>query len=395
MIATAPIAIADPRDFPDPNAASPEIAALYRLAETSLAAETGQGADEADRALRAALAARLTGGDGAFLAALVGEAPSVAVARHLWRLVDALGQPASSPEAGIAVTVFAIPAVIVAGVEAATSAGTLPGTLPEPEALAAILRDHGALGGNRNFALADALVAADAIDLARLPEILAWQSLPEPPADAPAPGAAWAAHPLAPAPIPVVAGREAVSLRVLVGTALARAGVDLLADATVGKWGIPFTRELGRQVGREGVPVLALPRAPQRLLPAVQQGRAAQREVSAQIFVGNALRRLRAAVGEPSAVISAHRAPGAPGGGELRLSLSSPFEPRDAEGFRCPLYPPDRAADVAAMLVQLLHDCRVTDIRVLAGVHPDLDRATGLRLLFKPDTIPPATALVH
>jgi len=116
--------------------------------------------------------------------------------------------------------------------------------------------------------------------------------------------------------------------------------------------------------------VLALPRAPQRLLPAVQQGRAAQREVSAQIFVGNALRRLRAAVGEPSAVISAHRAPAAPGGGELRLSLSSPFEPRDAEGFRCPLYPPDRAADVAAMLVQLLHDCRVTDIRVLAGVHP-------------------------
>jgi hypothetical protein len=251
------------------------------------------------------------------------------------------------------------------------------------------------LGGNRNFALADALVAADAIDLARVPEILSWQRLPEPVTDVAAPHAARPAHRLPAAPIPVAAGREAVSLRFLVGTALARAGVDLLADATVGQWGIPFTRELGRQVGRDGVPVLALPRAPQRLLPAVQQGRAAQREVSAQIFVGNALRRLRAAVGEPSAVISAHRAPAAPGGGELRLSLSSPFEPRDAEGFRCPLYPPDRAADVAAMLVQLLHDCRVTDIRVLAGVHPDLDRATGLRLLFKPDTIPPATALVH
>jgi len=111
--------------------------------------------------------------------------------------------------------------------------------------------------------------------------------------------------------------------------------------------------------------------------------------------VGNALRKLRASVGEPSAVISAHRAPDAPGGGELRLSLSSPFEPRDAEGFRCPLYPLDRAADVAAALVQLLRDCRVADIRVLAGIHPDRDPATGLRLLFKPDTIPPATALVH
>jgi len=130
-------------------------------------------------------------------------------------------------------------------------------------------------------------------------------------------------------------------------------------------------------------------------LPAVQQGRAAQRDVSAQIFVSNALRRLRASVGEPTAVISAHHAPDAPGGGELRLSLSSPFETRDAEGFRCPLYPLDRAADVAALLAQLLHDCRVTDIRVLAGVHPDRDAATGLHLLFKSDTIPAAAVLVH
>jgi hypothetical protein len=290
---------------------------------------------------------------------------------------------------------LAIPTVIVAGQEGAAAAGILPGTLPEPEALAAILRDHGALGGNRNFALADALVAADAIDIGGLPELLAWQRLPDAPAEAPASGATVAQRRLAPAPIPVAAGREAVSLRFLVGTALARAGTDVLAGATVGTWGIPFTRELGRQLGRDGVPVLALPRAPQRPLPAVQQGLAAQREVSAQIFVGNALRRLRAAVGEPSAVISAHRAAGAPGGGELRLSLSSPFEPRDAEGFRCPLYPLDRAADVAAMLVQLLRDCRVADIRVLAGVHPDFDRMTGLRLLFKPDTIPSATALVH
>ncbi len=394
MTTAAPIAIADPRDFPDADAASPEAAALYRLAETSLAAETGQGADVADRALTTALAARLAG-DGAFLAALVAGAPSVAAARHLWRLLDGLGRPAAGPAAGIAVTVFAIPVVIVAGQEGAAAAGTLPGTLPEPEALAAILREHGALGGNRTFALADALVAADAIDIGRLPEILAWQRLPEAPADAPATGPTLAARRLAPAPIPVAAGREAVSLRFVVGTALARAGVDLLADATVGRWGIPFTRELGRQLGRAGVPVLALPRAPQRPLPAVQQGRAAQREVGAQVFVGNALRRLRAAVGEPSAVISAHRAADAPGGGELRLSLSSALEPRDAEGFRCPLHPLDRAADVAAMLVQLLRDCRVTDVRVLAGVHPDFDRGTGLRLLFKPDTIPPATALVH
>jgi len=386
-----PPALPDPRAFPDPRDAPAPLATLYELAAASLAAETGQRGADADDALRRALGPML-GSDGAAVAALVAGAPSVAVARHLWRLLDGLAGSAAPEGAGIALTVFAIPVVVVAGSEGAASAATLPGILPEPDALAAILREHRALAGNRSFALADALVGADAIDLHRLPEFVAWQRLAE---TSPEAGAAPVPRALPPSPIPVGAGREAVSLRFIVGTALARSGVDLTADAAVGKWGIPFTRLLGQQIGTEGVPVLALARAPQRLLPALQQGRSAQREVGAQLFAGNALRRLRSAVGEPVAVVSAHRAPDAPGGGELRVSLSSPLEPADAEGFRCPLHPLDRVSDVAAMLVALLRDCRVTDVRVLAGVHADRDPATGLRLLFKPDTIPAADAPIH
>ena len=122
----------------------------------------------------------------------------------------------------------------------------------------------------------------------------------------------------------------------------------------------------------------------------------AQRDVSAQLFASNALRQLRASVGEPVAVISAHRADDAPGGGELRLSLSSVLEPRDAQGFRCPVYPWERVVDVATMLVELLRDCRVGDIRAVAGVHADRDALTGGPLLFKPETIPPSvTFTVH
>jgi hypothetical protein len=132
--------------------------------------------------------------------------------------------------------------------------------------------------------------------------------------------------------------------------------------------------------------LLALPRAPRRLLPAVAEGRTAARDVAAQIFTSNALRRFRGAVGEPSAVISAHRAPDAPGGGELRLSLSSPLEARAAEGFRCPLFPIERVSDVGATLTTLLRDCRVTDIRMLDGVHADRGES-GETLLFKPETI--------
>jgi hypothetical protein len=37
------------------------------------------------------------------------------------------------------------------------------------------------------------------------------------------------------------------------------------------------------------------------------------------------------------------------------------------------------------MLVTLLRDCRITDVRVLPGVHGDRDPVTGLPLLFKAD----------
>ena len=81
--------------------------------------------------------------------------------------------------------------------------------------------------------------------------------------------------------------------------------------------------------------------------------------------------------------MSAHRCAEAEGGGELRVSLSSPFAPKAAEGFRCPLYPTERVQDVAAMLEALLRDCRVGDVRTLAGIHDDLDPLTGQPLFFK------------
>jgi len=374
----------DPRTFPAASSASPGDQALYRLAEACLGAETGLSADAHGRELRQALARQLRG-DGAALAATIGGAPSVAVARLLWRLLDAEWRDATLEGAsGVAVTLFAIPLVVVVGSEQRTDSGAIPGVLADCAALGAILMEHGALAGNRSVAIANVLVGPDAVDLARLPALLEWQRLPD----------ALAAHVsdrvrnLVPAPLAYRIDGERVHLRFLVGTAIAKPGLDLLAEASVGKWGTAMTQELGRQMGRSHLPVLALPRAPQYPLRALQQGRAAQREVSAQVFTSNAIRHLRARVGEPVAVLSAHRAADAPGGGELRLSLSSPFEPRDAEGFRCPLFALDRVDDVATMLLDLLRDCRMTDVRVLRGIYPDRAPGTGLPLLFKPDTIP-------
>jgi hypothetical protein len=375
----------DPREFPPAESAPPAAVRLYALARDALGAPTRQAADVADHAIRAALAAMLHEEGGA-LAALFAGAPGVDVARHLWRQLEAAWR-ARADDRGLAFELFAIAVVVVTGGEGAATA-THPGVLDDPAALAALLREHGALGGSQAFSLSPALVGSDALDLARLPGLFAWQRLPVEPGTAPLPARA-----LRPEPIRAPGPEERVHLRFVVGAALARAGVDLLAPTTTGRWGVPFTTELSRQLALPGASVLALPRAPRRPLPAVSAGRSAQREVGAQLFAGNAIRKLRAAAGEPTAVISAHRAQDATGGGELRLSLSSPFAPPDAAGFRCPLYPMDRVSDVAAMLVDLLADCRVGDVRIAPGVHADRDPATGRTLLFKPDTMPASVPL--
>ena len=378
------IDIPDPRVFPEHVDATQ--APLLDLAQASLAAPSTLRSDEIDRALVPALVERLRSGHGQQLADLVASAPSVALARHLWRRLIEAWREASLPTdgEGLGGTVFALPLVIVAGCHAGEppvgSEMTIAGVIAEGALLAAILRTHGALAGNQAFALSRALASADALDVARLPDLLAWQRL--------AAGEAVNGLDLPPTPIAVPSGHEGVHLRFLVGTALAAPGTDLLADTDTSRWALPLASEIAGQLAVPGLSALALPGPPQAPLSALQHGRAAQREVGAQLFASNALRRLRAAVGEPIAIVSAHRCPAAPSGGELRVSLSSTFDARQAEGFRCPLFPTDRASDVAAMLIDLLRDCRVADVRVLTGVHGDRDPATGATLLFKPDAIP-------
>jgi len=253
----------------------------------------------------------------------------------------------------------------------------IPGILGDAAAVGALLREHRALGGNESFAIGSALAAADAIEARRLPSLLATRALSEDraPLDVP------------PAGIDVVADERA-HLRFLVGSAVAAPGAGLFPPTPRMPWAMPLARELISQLTRPGVSIVALPRAPADLATAWAQGVVAQRDVSAQLFASNALRSLRAEAGEPSAVISAHHAADAPGGGELRLSLSSPFAPRAAQGFRCAIQPMERVVDVATMLIDLMRDCRVADVRVVAGVHPDRDALTGGPLLFKPETLP-------
>jgi hypothetical protein len=65
------------------------------------------------------------------------------------------------------------------------------------------------------------------------------------------------------------------------------------------------------------------------------------------------------------AIISAHD------NGELRLTLSQPFDEQMAEGYRWPLHPLDDIAAIAASITELLTACRIGRIELAPRVLPD------------------------
>ena len=373
----------DPRAWPGANAAI----APWADAQRAIDATTRADADALDARLRDWLAAAMAAGDGDRLVRALADAPSAAAARHLRRLLANVERATQSPNE-LHTTLFAIPVIVVAGLDAGAAPVTLAGVLPDVATLAAMLRDARAFGGCETFALSSSLVSVERLDIGALPGLLARRALVADAGDL-----ARGALDLPPAPIPVDPGVERVHLRFIPGALLTPAGADPFAESTIGQWGVPVAAAIAKALAAPGVTRLALPRPAQRLVTAVQSGRAAQREVSAQIFASNAIRRIRASYGEPTAIISAHRAAEAPGGGELRLSLSSPFAAKAAEGFRCPLYPYETVQDVAAMLDALLRDCRVSAPRFIAGIHADIDPLTGGPLFFKDHGASPETAL--
>ena len=363
----------DPRAFPiyEGNPANP----LIELALASLAAELGVIQEKRDTELREQIAALLIAKNTSDINDALTRAPSLAVQRHITRLIASAHVDAgrTQGDATLPTTVFAIPVVIVA---ANPTLVNIPGALPNIDAFVALMKEHGALRGNQTFALANALAASSALALDKLPASLDWWAL--------LPGRADSPVRVERAAMAVPENQESVFLRFILGTAVAGPGVDLLTENDTGKWGMPFTQTFAKQLGGGTLSLLALPRPPRTPLAALFQGRAAQREVSMQLFATNAIRKFRGSVGEPEAVISAHRTAD---GGEVRLSLSNPFDEKGAEGFRAELHATDRAQDVVIAMQDLLRECNVASVTVLADVFPDMDSETKLPMLFRADAL--------
>jgi len=292
------------------------------------------------------------GDDAAIRAALAVPAQSLRASRLLAAAIDRRGE-------GIGLRFFAIPLVIVAG---ARKPCAVAGAVPELHVLRGLLEQHGAIGVTRNFGMGNALVSAGALDV--LSPAALWRAAADPAQRAPL-------DTLQPEPIMVSGSREQVHLRFLVGAGVTPQHLPsfLESASNIGTWGMPFTRELARQLAQPGLEILPMPRPPQPLTQAAHAGRRAQLEAALSLFLGNTLRKFRMAVGDPEAVLSSHRLDN--GAGELRLSLSTPFDDSLFEGYAWPLQPQDDVAEISALLQDALNECRVPSVTVLPQVMPE------------------------
>ena len=307
------------------------------------------------------------------------QAPSRSAYRALWDLVclaaDRHGSGADRTT--IAARLFAFPIVLVTG---ARGAATVSGALPDIDEVRTLLERHGAVGATRNFGLSNALCSADALERLKPSEVYRWSDS----------WSAGAPREMAPQDITVQAGREQVHLRFLVGAGIAPQDAPSFLEtaANIGAWGLPLTGALVRQLAQPALDLLALPRPPVTLLRAAHSGRRAELEAAFNLFASNAVRSFRSTVGDPAVAISAHRLE--TGGAELRVSLSSPFDDTLLEGFRWPLHPLDDLDRIVSVVVELLRDCRVNDVRMLHVVLPE--RLGSGRLFLREDDIAQWTA---
>lgn len=345
----------DPRCWPAHNADMP----LLRLA---LASEAGDPA--ARQRLAHELRQCIDQGEDQVILDTLRIATTASVYAHLWQQVCAAAEPQQDNEGAIVARIFAIPVVLVVGTK---GRAVVSGVIPDIAEITALLDQHGAIGATRNFGLSNAAAALHTLERITPGQAYRWAH------DFMRTGAPCD---IASDPIVVAPGREQVHLRFLVGAGIGAVGAPSFVETAshIGKWGVPLTQLLSKQLAQPGVELLALPRPPVQLLKAAHAGRCAQLELAFSLFVSNSARTMRSASGDPTAIISAHC--DATGMFELRISMSTALDDTVLEGFRWPLHPLDEFQRIVGSITALLEECRIGDVRLIGSVVAD-DESSG------------------
>jgi hypothetical protein len=326
-----------------------------RAVEAADATQRRQLREQLQRELRETL----TAGRDDLLTDAVAEVVSPAAGRALWEALDRTINTPADRHSALAAQVFAIPLVLVTG---GLAQAEVSGTLRDANAVMRVLESEGALGPARNFGLNTVLCAYVSLE-GVFPSVLyrLLRGLES--------GETGTWSDVIPADIYLDSAEESVHLRFLTGVLVTPAQSPSFQEmaADIGRWGMPVSRELSAQLGQPGLSLLALPRPPAGLLQAAHAGRRAREEIAFQVFVSRALRRLRFEAGEPEVEVAALETEA------IGVHLASPFQPGRSETHRWELDALDDLADIAASILGLLEECRVTSVRVLDTVAADAE----------------------
>jgi hypothetical protein len=369
MSSVSALILADPRCFA-PSSDNPYCELARQWIDQPSASQRGAISPELCERYRVALEAARDGE----IADSLQAATSPAVYRCLWgSLVRALDGSWRENRVPVA-RVFAIPLLIVTGGKGDL---TVSGVLPDIGGVQRVLEQNGALGPTRNFGLSNALCELETLTRMPLSRIysIGHDSIRP---DSIRPGS------IRPGSIAVVAGAtttniatldlppsdliltgtdESVHLRFLAGAAVTAADAPsfLETGADIGAWGMPLTRELSGQLNVDGLSILPIARPPQDWLSAQISGWRSREELSFQAFVSRVLRRFRAEVGEPEAMIAALDS------GTIALRFTSPFIENRIEVHRWNPHALDDVSEIAQGMLDMLAECRV-DVEVVPTV---------------------------
>lgn len=326
---------------------------LIALAERAAFGDSALQHNDASKMLADAVEGLLACGDDARIRRALLESGSPRVRKALHRAIAMASAPAQ--DAALAVSLFAVPLIIVAG---GLGSGTIPGVVPDVAAVRKLFESHGALGQAKNFGLGNTLVAEEALadfSFARLYRIGKGGEQPD-----------FGQLDLAPADINTVSAEEQAHLRFLVGAVVTPLHAPDFTETAgnIGAWGLPVTRELAGQLGQAGMSLLPIPRPPMGFQDALPAGRFAWREIGFQLFLSGNLRKFRSRTGEPDVSVAAFA------DGNIRVRLDSRLDETFKAEFAWPLHPDDDLAAVSDSILGLLAECRLDFVDVADTVQP-------------------------
>lgn len=280
---------------------------------------------------------------------LVGIALSLMPSAAAWRTFWSWVQQASWLHPQARLWPFAVPVVIVA---ASARPLSIDGHLADVATLRDIWQRHGLFDQGGDIWLSNRLINAAGLQSIRPTQAWQWSCLEQ---------AAHEGWPQLPAASPLQGvNSEAAWLRFIPGLYKAEQAPQWPRSAS--GWGRDASQWLSGLLGASGATVLALPRAPQPVLLALEDGRSAQQDIAAQLFIGNAIRQFREQGRQPAAILAMHD------NHELRLCLD------DGEQqlvYSRAIEAPDDVAAIEQELVLFLQECQLSAIHVIPVLQPD------------------------